>query len=378
MRRDKPFLLLTILTAALHDNMPLQRTLEKQIKKVISDCMIFDGSVSFEIFQGLLVHLAWISQILQKGSFLPYLPYFESICKVLAADAEYPSDRYLLYIVQLQQLSEKITLVSSQHVPEIQNTSVSLQHYYREFKPQLDLFRANLPFLLTESQILFMQFYTVELYLCQITLFDHKPGAQPPPHELSFQIEVLRMGLAAAKTLLHFYISLPLGYDAKFHNVGWVQLAFAVTLACKLVVAASDPSIHPHTVDLCRALDISSTMRQSIIRIQALITSDMDDSGDRDIFFHYEKRLKRVQWWFESRTISGPNNAHSHDGVQLAGAIVSSTGDARHYVDALQPTSNDLDNNFQWLDFFPDTAIDEMYIDWMAQPTTSFDQQRLG
>ena len=223
-----------------------------------------------------------------------------------------------------------------------------------------------------------MQFYTVELYLCQITLFDHKPGAQPPPHELSFQIEVLRMGLAAAKTLLHFYISLPLGYDAKFHNVGWVQLAFAVTLACKLVVAASDPSIYPHTVDLCRALDISSTMRQSIIRIQALITSDMDDSGDRDIFFHYEKRLKRVQWWFESRTISGPNNAHSHDGVQLAGAIVSSTGDASHYVDALQPTSNDLDNNFQWLDFFPDTAIDEMYIDWMAQPTTSFDQQRLG
>lgn len=59
MRRDKPFLLLTILTAALHDNMPLQRTLEKQIKKVISDCMIFDGSVSFEIFRGLLVHLAW-------------------------------------------------------------------------------------------------------------------------------------------------------------------------------------------------------------------------------------------------------------------------------------------------------------------------------
>jgi hypothetical protein len=59
LRRDKPFLLLTILTAALHDNMPLQRKLEKQVKKVISDCMIFDSPVSFEILQGLLVHLAW-------------------------------------------------------------------------------------------------------------------------------------------------------------------------------------------------------------------------------------------------------------------------------------------------------------------------------
>ncbi|OQD60912.1 hypothetical protein PENPOL_c019G08312 [Penicillium polonicum] len=58
LRRDKPLLLLTILTAALHGNMPLQRKLEKQVKKVISDCMIFDSPVSFEILQGLLVHLA--------------------------------------------------------------------------------------------------------------------------------------------------------------------------------------------------------------------------------------------------------------------------------------------------------------------------------
>lgn len=59
LRREKPFLLLTILTAALYDNMPLQRKMEKQVKKRISDCMIFDSPVSFEILQGLLVHLAW-------------------------------------------------------------------------------------------------------------------------------------------------------------------------------------------------------------------------------------------------------------------------------------------------------------------------------
>lgn len=216
------------------------------------------------------------------------------------------------------------------------------------------------------------------MYLCQITLFDHKPGAQALRHESSFQIEVLRMGLTAAKTLLHFYICLPLGCDAKFHNVGWVQLGFAVTLACKLVVAASEPSVHPHTADLCRALDISNTMRQCILRIQALITPAMDASGDRDVFFHYEKRLKRVQWWFESQTISRPNNDYSHHDAQLAEGINSSAGDASHCVDALQPTFNGSDNSIQWPGFFPDTAIDEMYIDWIAQTTTSFDQQHLG
>jgi hypothetical protein len=223
-----------------------------------------------------------------------------------------------------------------------------------------------------------MQFYTVEMYLCQITLFDHKPGAQPLRHESSFQIEVLRMGLTAAKTLLHFYTCLPLGCDAKFPNVGWVQLGFAVTLACKLVVAASKPSVHPHTVDLCRALDISNTMRQCILRIQALITSDMDASGDRDVFFHYEKRLKRVQWWFESQAIPGPNNDYSHHDASLAEGINLPAGDPGHCVDTLQPTLNGPDNYIQWPGFFPDTAIDEIYIDWIAQSTTSFDQQHLG
>jgi hypothetical protein len=74
------------------------------------------------------------------------------MCKLLATDAEYPSDRYLLHIVQLQQISEKITLVSMQHVPEIQNTSFGLEHYYRELKSEIDLYRANLAFPLTESR----------------------------------------------------------------------------------------------------------------------------------------------------------------------------------------------------------------------------------
>ena len=93
-----------------------------------------------------------ISQILQKGCSFPYSPYFESMCKLLAADAEYPSDRYLLYIMQLQQISEKITLASMQHVPEIRNTNFGLEHSYRELKSEIELYRANLPFLLTESR----------------------------------------------------------------------------------------------------------------------------------------------------------------------------------------------------------------------------------
>jgi hypothetical protein len=59
LRKEKPFLFLTILTAALYDNMPLQRTLELEVKRAISHSMIFDGPATFEMLQGILVHLAW-------------------------------------------------------------------------------------------------------------------------------------------------------------------------------------------------------------------------------------------------------------------------------------------------------------------------------
>ncbi|KAJ5779814.1 hypothetical protein N7457_007534 [Penicillium paradoxum] len=430
LRRDKPFLLLTILTVALHDNMPLQRTLEKQVKKAISDCMIFDGSVSFEILQGLLVHLAWcqyhsrprrFSQYLHLGisiiadlqldrppehrfwrtrvSFhdeksiesmswgreekrakrcaFPYLPYFENMCKTLATDAEHPSDKYLLHIVQLQQLSERISQASTQNLTGLHHPNFSLEQEYRQFRSELDLYRTNLPFPLTETPLLFMQCYTVDLYLCQITLFDHKPSAQRPPLESSFQIDVLRTGLTATKTLLDYYISLPLGCDVKFNNAGWVQLGFAVTLACKLVSAASEPFVHAHTVDLCQALDMSNMLKRCILRIQAFITPNMDASGDRNVFFHYEKRLKSVQWWFENRALSGPNNEYSQQNAQFTEGMDSTTGDTTRDLNALNSMGG-FDNFNQWSGFFPDATIDGMYIDWMAQATTSFGQQQLG
>ncbi|OOG00510.1 hypothetical protein ASPCADRAFT_125531 [Aspergillus carbonarius ITEM 5010] len=446
LRRDKPFLFLAILTAALYDNMPLQRTLEKEVKKMISDCMIFDGPVSFEILQGLLVHLAWcqyhsrprrfsqylhlalsiitdlqldrapeyrfwrtrvnfdsgrqresiswgqderravigyfyfsssVSQILHKQCSFSYLPYFEDCCRLLATDAEYASDQCLLHIVQLQRLSEKITSISVQNILAAHSSGLGIECSFRELKSELELYRVNLPCRLNENHILFMQFYTAELYLCQITLFDHKPSAQKPRVDSSFQIEALRMGLAAAKALLDHYLCLPLRSEVAFNNAVWIQIGFALTLACKLVVAGSDPAVHPHTVELCRALDISNKLSRCILRIQALVTSSMDATGDRDVFYHYEKRLKRVQWWFENRALSGPKNESFTFPAPPADGTGPPSGDAVNYVGPSQPLDGLNDYtlipreayDIQWPGFFPDATIDDLFVDWMAQAT---------
>ncbi|KAE8424016.1 hypothetical protein BDV36DRAFT_290113 [Aspergillus pseudocaelatus] len=59
LRQQKPFLFLAVLASAAYSNMPLQRLLGKEIRKVIASRMVLHGEVSFELLQGILVFLAW-------------------------------------------------------------------------------------------------------------------------------------------------------------------------------------------------------------------------------------------------------------------------------------------------------------------------------
>ena len=95
-----------------------------------------------------------ISQILQKRCTFPYSPYIESLGILLATEPEYSSDRYLLHIVQLQKISERIVLFSTPVVPEIHDPNLGIEHYYRELKMELARYQANLPFPLTENRAL--------------------------------------------------------------------------------------------------------------------------------------------------------------------------------------------------------------------------------
>lgn len=239
-----------------------------------------------------------------------------------------------------------------------------------------------------------MHFYTAELYLCQLSLFDHKPNTPSRKLDPSFHIQVLCVGLKAAKCCLDFYVSLPLRAEMVINNTWWVQIGFVLTLACKLVITACEPSVYPHTVELCRSLDLSSLLNKCILRIQALITSHMDTSGDRDVFYHYEKRTKRVQWWFESRKLTISNNTTTNYATPQSNGTYEAilplnTGEnyfgASNIVNDYSQTTPALDAvlqqdlfDVQWPTFFPDAAFDQTFGDWVTQTTLSADQVHLS
>ncbi|XHF99593.1 hypothetical protein AWENTII_003091 [Aspergillus wentii] len=418
LRYEKPFVFLTVLTAAMFDNMPVQRKLEHEAKQYISDRMIFGGKISVELLQGLLVHLAWcqyhsrprrfsqylqlavsiildlrldrpldqlskknrvwldsqdgmtalswgrevqravvgcyfisssISRILDKSCTFPLTPYIEECGQSLATNPEYPSDTHIIFIIKLQYLLDKM----DHPLRGVTETNREIERHIQNQRKGLEHYKVTVPFDLKESTFLLMQYHTTELYLTQISLFDRRRDSQPTPWS-QFQLDSLCNGLLAARSLLSFYASAPLRAETGFNNAQWVQLGFGMTLASKLAVAALEPSIYHQTAEYREALDMSSVLRQVILRLQGLITPHFDARGDRDAFYHYEKRMKKVQWWYEN-SIAQPGYGPPAD--QSYSAIPP--------VDMQQTVPSNMQSFFY-------SDINDILGEWMMYPATPF------
>ncbi|KAF8542651.1 hypothetical protein BDD12DRAFT_978913 [Trichophaea hybrida] len=59
LRHEKPFLFMTVITAASYENLALQRALGEEIMKYLSVHLLLRGEKSLELLQGLLVYLFW-------------------------------------------------------------------------------------------------------------------------------------------------------------------------------------------------------------------------------------------------------------------------------------------------------------------------------
>ena len=227
-------------------------------------------------------------------------------------DADQPSPRYLYYTVQLQHIIEQadsgaFSASSSLHEPGEQSLNGAYAAFgatLTQLRSTVDSIKTSLPFSIHESPFLKMQFYTAELYLCLIGVstnatFNTLPtDEQWPPWRLDF----LSAGIVAAKSLLDFYLMQPPGAEQNHNNTEWIQISFALTLAARLSMLTSQQSIQQQTAHLRSFLGMSGILQEFVHRMYGLVTDKVDDKGDRDVFFHTERRLRRLQTWFEAQS----------------------------------------------------------------------------
>ena len=59
LRRERPFLLLSVLVCSAQDNAKLQEALELELRETMSRRVHVDGEKSLDLLQGVLVYLTW-------------------------------------------------------------------------------------------------------------------------------------------------------------------------------------------------------------------------------------------------------------------------------------------------------------------------------
>jgi len=114
-------------------------------------------------------------------------------------------------------------------------------------------------------------------------------------------------------------------------------------------------------------------LKQFVLRLGALVTPYVDATGDRNVFYHYQKRAKFLQHWFDSHVSTAPvisseseqgmdvlNDVSAQDNLQylpmshLSGTILDGWTEIPNTDDTMMMNGM---YDLQWPSNFPDASI---------------------
>lgn len=139
-----------------------------------------------------------------------------------------------------------------------------------------------------------MQFHTAKLFLYQVAFFERNLQQSPYLH-----LNILCEGLEGAKSFLDLYLWLPPKSEMALTNIEWIQLSFGVTLAAKFAIVSRNPHVETQTRELRNRLNIDHVFRHLALRIGALVGRAGEGNKQKDIFYYYEQRTRKIQSWYE-------------------------------------------------------------------------------
>ncbi|KFZ16534.1 hypothetical protein V502_05049 [Pseudogymnoascus sp. VKM F-4520 (FW-2644)] len=338
---------------------------------------------------GCFYHASSISTMLQKTSTFPFSTHIDDYCKSLRDEAAFPTDKYVLYVVRLQAIAEKIDRLYSQRVSEL-NPESTIELFVKQLQSELELFRERLPFDITESYLLAMQYHAVELNLYQIALLDRSAESEVPRlvPSSAWRLDILCAGLISAKSLISYFLSVPARTQLALSNTEWIQIGVAMVVASKLSVATRGTTASRETMALRDSLDMLGFVKEAVAVVSQLVTQVVDADGGRDIFYHYWKRGKLIQCWYEKHTPKPANlplppaGFNSYYGDESQPSSASYTPQIPQQTDGffgVDMGATNLDNllqaemeDIQLAEYGPEMTVDGIMADWMSYPLLPF------
>jgi hypothetical protein len=247
-----------------------------------------------------------VSKLFDKTNTFACTQFIEEGTLALREQAEYRTDQDLYHVIRLQRIIEGIDKIAT-----ASDSDADAQSAYLRVRTELEEFRVYLCSDVSDSrksnhscdligrlstcpELLFMQFHTAKLFLYQVAFFERNLQQSPALHR-----NIICEGLEGAKSFLDLYLWLPPKSEMFLTNTEWIQLNFGVTLAAKFAIISKEPGVEPHTRDLRHRLNIDNVFRHLALRIGALVGRGGEGNKQKDIFFHYESRVRKIQKWYE-------------------------------------------------------------------------------
>lgn len=220
-------------------------------------------------------------------------------------------DKYIYHIVQLQRVMEEADAAGAHGSSAARSsdsaartTNLPKTSHIIQLRTKLDSIKEAMPFTLMECPLLMMHYSTATVYLCHTSVcVDASLNTLPTGERWpEWRLDALGTGLTAAKSLLSYFLSLPLRSEMHFNNSEWIQLGFGMTYSARLATLSNQRAIQQETQHLRRFLGMSDILKDVSGRLKSITTSRIDDDGERDVFYHYQQRVDRLQAWFDSQS----------------------------------------------------------------------------
>ncbi|KAH6975214.1 hypothetical protein BKA56DRAFT_590215 [Ilyonectria sp. MPI-CAGE-AT-0026] len=371
LSRQRPCAYLAALAAASHSELHTQQALGSLFNQVIAARMIEGNIADIDLLQGLLIHLAWAhyqtrpkrytqhlhlatsivcdlrldrprrpevwsvdgskdknepdwspeemralvgvyylssssSLILQKSRHFYFTPYISTCCEYLAHQNQHPTDKHLACIVNLQKLTEQVEEITGR-TSNI-GDGAQFEAEIQQIAQKCAEVKSTLPFSLSESPPLFLQFHMLELFLSQSSpqgtsfgLDKFQDNQNRSEHQASL-MSWLSASISAARSLISVVLVLPQGEEGAMSNIGWIIIYCGLSLAVRLDLIAANRGIAEFTQHLRQFLDMPHTLRQVVLRLEAAAGLDSGTAaGDHGPFHGFAKRVRRLEEWYFAR-----------------------------------------------------------------------------
>ncbi|KAL1649921.1 hypothetical protein SLS58_001297 [Diplodia intermedia] len=246
-----------------------------------------------------------VAQWAKRYDSLRYSAQLAGVCRHLEEAQEYPTDQYLVYLVRLQGIVQRI----ERKVPIddfTTDTMIPIAMFVKALRGELDDFRRSLPAdlanqcesdTLATSATMWLHYYSAEIYLYEISL-SSLPGTPQYGDYTYRRLEMLNGCMHAAKAFIDVYYQIPPASLINVPFMHFAQLTSTIIALSKLTRLECPGWDQAYAQEF---LDFGGIMMKMSARYEEGRAVAEVPLADNPLFTFFARKLRFIKAWNEAK-----------------------------------------------------------------------------